>query len=252
MAENSLKDKTVVVTGGATGIGYEIADNYLKKGAKLAILLDINDKQGSDAAKSLQASYGDKKAVFIKCDVATDLETVSKRIFDTYKTVDILVNNAGILDDLEWKRTIEINVTSLIGWAKKFWDHMRIDLGGKGGTIVNLASIYGFRVAPNLPVYQASKFAVMGFVRSLGHVENYRKSGVRVVAICPGFTETNLTKSPRTWDDAFYSADFSKFLKRQEWQKVGAVGAAAVDIFENGETGSAWLIEGGKPIVEVP
>ncbi|KAG7302602.1 hypothetical protein JYU34_012543 [Plutella xylostella] len=251
MEERSLKNKVVLITGGATGIGLHIADNYLKHGAKLTILLDINEKHGADAVKTLTTKHGGNKAVFIKCDVTTDLDTVSKKILETYKTVDILVNNAGILDDQAWKKCIDINVTYLIGWAMKFWDHMRKDNGGKGGTIVNLASIYGYRVEPYLPVYQASKFAVLGFTRSLGHKDNYKKTGVRVVAICPGFTETNLTVSPKTWDDVFFSVDFTKYLNAQAWQKVEAVGKAAADVFETAESGSAWLIEGGRPIVEV-
>lgn len=246
-----LQNKVVVITGGAVGIGFEIADKYLEKGAKVAVLLDINEKLGSEAVSLLTSKHGNNKADFFKCDVTSDLEGVSKKIFDKYKTVEILVNNAGILDDTAARKTIEINVAALIEWSMKFWEHMRKDKGGKGGTIVNLASIYGFRIDQFLPIYQASKYAVMGFTRSLGHKYNHNRTGVRVVAICPGFTETKLASNPKTWRDEHLQLDFFVYLKGLPWQKVEAVGGAAVQVFEMAESGTAWLIEGSKPVKEV-
>ncbi|XP_022830777.1 15-hydroxyprostaglandin dehydrogenase [NAD(+)]-like [Spodoptera litura] len=247
--EKSLANKVVVITGGAEGIGYEVADRYLSKGAKLVFLLDINEKLGNEAVQKLSAKHGANKVIFMKCDVTSDLVPVSKKIFENYK-VDILLNNAGILNDRLLKKTIDINVTGVCEWGLAFWDHMRKDKGGNGGTILNLASIYGYRVDPFLPVYQASKFAVMGFTKSLGHKANYERSGVRVLAMCPGFTETKLTAAPQAWDMG-QDKEFEQFLKAQAWQKVESVGQAAVDIFENGDSGTAWLIEGARPIVEV-
>uniref|UniRef100_A0A2H1VSR5 SFRICE_018917 n=1 Tax=Spodoptera frugiperda TaxID=7108 RepID=A0A2H1VSR5_SPOFR len=247
--EKSLANKVVVITGGAEGIGYEVADRYLSKGAKFVFLLDINEKLGNEAAKKLTAKHGANKVAFMKCDVTTDLVPVTKKIFENYK-VDVLLNNAGILNDRLLKKTIDINVTAVCEWGLTFWDHMRKDKGGNGGTILNLASIYGYRVDQYLPVYQASKFAVMGFTKSLGHKANYDRSGVRVLAMCPGFTETKLTAAPQGWDMG-QDKEFEQFVKAQAWQKVESVGQAAVDIFENGDSGTAWLIEGAKPIVEV-
>ncbi|XP_072931518.1 15-hydroxyprostaglandin dehydrogenase [NAD(+)]-like [Epargyreus clarus] len=246
-----LKNKVVVITGGAVGIGFETADRFLQKGAKVVILLDIDEKQGVETAKILNSKYGANKAVFYKCDVTKDLDAVTKLIYDSYKYVDVLVNNAGILNDLLLKKTIDINVTALIEWSFKYWERMRKDKGGNGGTIINLASIYGFRIDQFLPIYQASKFAVMGFTKSLGHEYNYKRSGVRVVAICPGFTETKLTANVQTWDNEGFGKDLTVFIKQKAWQKVDSVGKAAVEIFENADSGTAWLIEGAKPIVAV-
>ncbi|KAG6461820.1 alcohol dehydrogenase 1 [Manduca sexta] len=248
MAGN-LKNKVVVITGGAEGIGFHLADNYLQKEAKHIILLDVNEKKGNEAVSALTSKHGNKVS-FMKCDVTTDLEAVSKKIFNTFQYVDVLVNNAGILNDGKLKQTIGINVTALIEWSLKFWEHMRKDKNGKGGTIINLASIYGYRIDQFLPVYQASKFAVMGFTKSLGHLYNYNRSGVRVIAICPGFTETKLTAAPATWDDKL-NDEFGKFLKDQAWQKVDVVGKAGVTIFETADSGTAWLIEGSRPVVQV-
>lgn len=247
----TVADKVALITGGAEGIGFSIAENLLKKGAKTVVLLDINEKLGSQAADALNAKYGDNKASFIKCDVTQDLESVSKHIIDKYKTVDILVNNAGILNETALKKTIDINVTAVLEWSIKFWEHMRKDEGGIGGTILNVASIYGFLVDPHAPIYKASKYAVMGFTKTLGHEDNYNKSGVRVVAICPGFTETNLFEKAPAIEDRQDQKDFDEFMKQQPWQTTEAVGKAAVEVFEISQSGTAWKIEGEKPIAQV-
>ncbi|XP_047504854.1 15-hydroxyprostaglandin dehydrogenase [NAD(+)]-like [Pieris napi] len=245
-----IKNKVAVITGGAIGIGYEIADRFLQKGACVVVLLDINEKNGDAAAKKLASKHGNNRAVFYKCDVTTDLEAVWMNIVKKYPSIDILVNNAGFLNDKLAKKTIDINVTALIEWSLKYWEHSRTDKSGKGGTIINLASIYGYRVDQFLPVYQASKFAVMGFTKSLGHAYNFKRSGVRVMAICPGFTHTNLVEEVHTFDEVI-KKDVKAFLKEQLWQNVDSVGNAVVDVVEKAASGTAWLIEGGKPIKEV-
>lgn len=199
-----LTNKVVVVTGGAEGIGYEISDKFLQKRVKVVIILDINENLGIDAAKNLAEKYGNNRAVFIKCDVTTDIDEVSKKVFDL-GAVDILVNSAGIANDLLTKKTIDINVTALIECSLTFWEHMRKDKGGNGGTIINLSSIYGIITDQFFPIYQASKFAVMAFTKSLGHIANFHRTGVRVVALCPGFTETSLTKEIIVWDPTLNS-----------------------------------------------
>ncbi|KAJ0177500.1 hypothetical protein K1T71_007509 [Dendrolimus kikuchii] len=245
----SVKNKVVVITGGAEGIGFEIAKNYLQNEAKVVVLLDINEQKGSQAIEQLTSEYGKDRACFFKCDITKDLEDVFNKVIHDFKTVHVLVNNAGTFNDALVTKTINVNVTALIMWSLKFWEHMRKDKDGAGGTIINLASIYGYRVDQFVPVYQASKFAVMGFTKSLGHTYNYNRSGVKVVAICPGFTETKLIENPKTWEGGV-SKDFLEFVKIQAWQNVDVVGKAAIEIYGK-PSGSAWLIEGGLPIREI-
>ncbi|XP_026324878.1 15-hydroxyprostaglandin dehydrogenase [NAD(+)]-like [Hyposmocoma kahamanoa] len=245
-----IKNKTVAITGAAEGLGLEIAGNYLKHGAKVVIILDINEKLGFEAVKALNSKFGSGKAVFIKCDVTTDLERAYNEMVDKFKTIDVLFNNAGILNEGLLKKTIDINVTALIEWSMKFFEHMRTDKGGHGGTIINLASIYGFRIDQYMPIYNASKFAVMGFTKSLGHEYNFKKFGVRVVAICPGFTDTKLVADPKSIVPE-QQEDFSSFVKNTVWQKPEAVARAAVEVFQKADSGTAWLIEGARPIQSV-
>ncbi|GBP98086.1 15-hydroxyprostaglandin dehydrogenase [Eumeta japonica] len=257
MGERSVRGKVVLITGGAEGIGREIARNYLAAGAGVVVLVDVNDRLGRATAAELNSTHGPGKASFIQADVTSekDLDAVYARVLRDYDHLDVLVNNAGVLDESNWKKCIDINLTSLIGWSFKYLEHMRKDRGGRGGTIVNLASIYGFRIDQYLPVYQASKFGVLAFTRSLGHSYNYDRTGVRVIAICPSFTKTALTDRGFSCEfgDEMLFADFKSFLETEAlWQNVDAVGGAAVEVFERADSGTGWVIEGAKPVTPVP
>ncbi|XP_035432301.1 15-hydroxyprostaglandin dehydrogenase [NAD(+)]-like [Spodoptera frugiperda] len=249
--ERSIQNKIVAVVGGAQGIGCAIADCFLLHGAKTAILLDINDIQGPKAEDRLTEKHGKDKAVYIKCDVTTDLETVSKRIIEAYNTIDVLVLSAGTLTP-DRRKMMDIYATSVIEWSMKFYEHMRKDNGGCGGTIITISSIFGFRPAPHAPVYQAAKYAVFGFTKSLGHLDNFHKTGVRVMGLCPGFTETILTRRIRDPErQKELPIDLVKFATSLPWQTVEDVGEAAVEVYARADSGTMWLIEGGQPIEEI-
>ncbi|XP_075973989.1 15-hydroxyprostaglandin dehydrogenase [NAD(+)]-like [Anticarsia gemmatalis] len=246
--ERNLKDKIVVVTGGAVGIGYQISNFFLKNGAKTIIVLDILETTGAEAVKTLNEQYGEGKAVFMKCDVTKDLEPVSSEILSKYK-VDVLVNNAGILDETSLRKTLEINTIAVVEWGMKFWDYMRKDNGGSGGTIVNVASIYGFEFDPWSIYYKTSKHAVIGFTKTLGHPQNYEKTGVRVIGICPGFTDTKILEGKLS---DFRKEECIEFIKSQILQKTETIGEAAVEIFKIAETGTAWVKKDNLPIELAP
>ncbi|CAH0700979.1 unnamed protein product [Spodoptera exigua] len=127
--ERSLKNKVVAVVGGAQGIGCAIADHFLLHGAKTAILLDINSIQGLKAVGTLTEKHGKDKAVFIKCDATTELDTISKTL-ETYKTIDVLVLSAGIPNSPDHRKMVDVYITSVIEWSMKFYEHMRKDNGG--------------------------------------------------------------------------------------------------------------------------
>lgn len=247
--ERILKNKTVVITGGAMGIGYHIADKYLEEGAKTVIILDVNEREGMKSTGGLNAKYGDGKAAFIKCDVTKDLEEVSQKVFNEYKQVDVLVNNAGITSEKSIRKIMEINVIALVEWSMKFFEHMRKDRDGAGGTIINMGSGYSYHVDPYLAFYKATKHAVMGFTRTFGHQDNYQRFGVRAIILCPGLTNTTLGTSIDVWDE--HRDIFPEFVKSQAVQEPEVVGEAAVKIFEDGESGSAWKVFDGK-VNEVP
>ncbi|KAJ2937096.1 hypothetical protein O0L34_g19561 [Tuta absoluta] len=251
----TIENKVVVITGGAQGIGLEIAINFLQNGAGRVIILDIDEDVGKESVANLNEEFGDKLD-FYKCDVTQDLEAISKVIFDKYKTVDVLVNNAGIVNEFDVRKTFAINVIALIEWSNKFSEHMRTDKGGKGGSIINMASIYGFRTSdPYAPLYKASKHAVLDFTRTVGHEYNFNRFGVRVVAVCPGYTETKLaqTAGQPLLPDEKTLEDYMEFISTEViFQTAEAVGKATVEVFKVADSGTAWLIEGGNPIEQIP
>ncbi|XP_072931515.1 15-hydroxyprostaglandin dehydrogenase [NAD(+)]-like [Epargyreus clarus] len=247
---NQVKNKVALVTGGSSGLGLAMVEEFLKKGAKVLIIVDINEQQGTDATKAMNLKYGDGKAVFYKCDVAVDLDATFEKITDVYKTVDVVVNNAGVLNEKSIRKTIDVNVVALMEWTMKFYEYMRVDKGGNGGTIINVSSIYGYRIIPFIPYYQGSKFAVLGFSKSLGNEYHFKKTGVRVVVLCPGLTHTSMCENPKPWaEDSM--PDFMTEVQNTEWQNADAIGRGTVEIFEQAESGTAWLVEGSRPAVMV-
>lgn len=249
--ERVLKNKVVIVTGGADGIGYAICEKFLEAGVKTVIIIDIDDKKGSEAIKKL-AKFGEK-SVFIKCDVTKDLEKVFKKILEQHKTVDILVNNAGVVDEVNVKRTLGLNTIALIEWSMKFYEHMRKDKGGNGGTIMNMASMYGVVVDRFLPFYKASKYGIVGFTRTLGHELNFEKFGVRVIAICPGLTETAMGANLLVQDMLVdVKEELQAYINGTAVQKPADVGRATVEIFEKADSGTVWSVLPNEPVDLIP
>lgn len=242
--------KFIVITGGAGSIGCAIADNFLQKNVAKVILVDLNEELGNSVAETLKSDHGEQRVEFYNGDVTTDLDDLYKKIIEAHETVDVLVNCAGVGEDRLVENTININATALIKWSLKFHEHMRCDKSGNGGTIINISSVLGYRTLPYAPVYQASKFAVLGFSKSLGHDENFTKFGVRVVTVCPGFTESNLAPTTETLFTDIQSG-LRNYLKSVTFQKADVVGKATVDVYETAASGTVWEISRSEPLVLV-
>ncbi|KAM3960576.1 15-hydroxyprostaglandin dehydrogenase [NAD(+)]-like [Aphomia sociella] len=243
-----LTNKVAVITGGLGGIGYAIADAFLQINAKTVILLDVNDKRATEAVDTLNIKHGDKKAVYMKCDVTTDLETVGKKILSSYENIEVLVNSAGICDETSIRKTIDINTTGTVEWSMEFYEYMRKDRGGSGGTIINISSIYGYVIDEHIPIYKASKFAVMGFTYTLGHKKNYNKYGVRVIAVCPGATTTNILNTMKVSRDKDIEQETLAYLKTFPAQKPETFAEGVVKLLQNAESGTTWSIIAGEVI----
>ena len=188
---------TVLITGAASGIGYETALAFARKGAKL-VISDINEA-ALDKAKNEIAANG-TVSLALPCNVADQdsVNAFAKAVTERVGPLDILVNNAGIayLGSFEetpadiWQQIYEVNVLGIVHCIRAFLPAMR----EAGGTrkIVNIASLAGFVPAPNMAAYAASKHAVVGLSEVLAM--ELHDTDISMLVVCPGIINTNITQ----------------------------------------------------------
>ena len=185
---------TALITGASAGIGEAFAQQLAQRGTNLVLVARSGDKLQEIASK-LKEKYQIRVDVIVK-----DLTEVNaaQSIFDITQsqglTIDTLINNAGFGDYGEFSsrdgekqiKMIQLNILTLVDLTHKFLPSMR---SRESGNIINIASIAAFQPMPYLSVYAASKAFVLSFSEALWG-EN-KDVGVRVLAVCPGPTETN-------------------------------------------------------------
>lgn len=188
-----LTDQVAIVTGGAQGIGEGVARTFARFGAKV-VIADKNAETGPRAAQAIRDAGGE--ALFVACDVREldQVEAMTARTLETFGRLDILVNNAGgvrrtpflDLGARGWRRHIELNMNGLFGPTDLAARAMIA--AGRGGSIINVATIEAFRGAPHRSVYAACKAAMVNFTRTLA-IE-LAEHQIRVNAIAPDIVAT--------------------------------------------------------------
>ncbi|XP_070773582.1 15-hydroxyprostaglandin dehydrogenase [NAD(+)]-like [Enoplosus armatus] len=189
----ALNGKTAVVTGAALGIGRAITEILLKNGAKVG-LLDVNETEGNNFMETLEKEYGREKTLFLVCNVESEeqIKAAFQKTTETFGGIDILCNNAGILNESAWEKTVSINLVGVIRGTYLALEHMSKLSGGRGGVIVNTASMAGIGPLISCPVYTATKHGVVGFTRAMAAASTASGYGIRVNALCPSFVQTDL------------------------------------------------------------
>lgn len=249
---NRFTGKHAAITGGANGMGFEIARRLGLEGACLAIM-DIDEAALTNATNILRADAIDFKAY--QLDV-TDPENVAKTFAQLIEhfsgTLDILVNNAGIADfgsventETEaWNKVLAVNLTGTYLCSKSAIQAMK----KTGGTIINFGSVAGLVGIPNMAAYCASKAAVIGLTKQMA--VDYISQGIRVNCICPGMiADTDMGRQ-------ILGTDMSDEAMKKRLSKypIGRFGkseeiTAAVLFLASDEAsfvcGSAFTVDGG-------
>jgi 3-oxoacyl-[acyl-carrier protein] reductase/7-alpha-hydroxysteroid dehydrogenase len=194
-----LKDKVAIITGGSRGIGFATAQRFLQEGAKVIIAASSQSSVGK-AVEQLKSRYpeGVVDGIHPNLSALQEVRAAFRAVEEKYGPIDILVNNAGVsertpfLDYTEetFDKVMELNVKGVFNATRVAAESMA---GSGGGVILNTSSMVSIYGQPSGFAYPASKFAVNGLTVSLAR--ELGPKGIRVNAVAPGITETDMMKA---------------------------------------------------------
>lgn len=201
----NLQDKVALITGGSKGIGFGIAESFLKQGMKVAVT-SRSLTNAEDVAKELNAKY-EGKAIGIKADVRNyiDQQEAVRKTVDTFGSLDVLIANAGLghfgsIEEItvkEWKEVLDTNLTGVFYSIKSAVDELK----KSKGYFISISSLAGTNFFAGGSAYNASKFGVTGFTQAV--MLDLRQHGIKVSTIMPGSVATHFNGHTPNEDDAW-------------------------------------------------
>ncbi len=254
-----LTGKTAIVTGGTKGLGFGIAATYAYYGADVVITArTAADVEAAAAEITKHYIKGSNKCIGVTADSAkqTDIDKVLSQTIISFGKLDILVNNAGIsgktaniltedCDEANFDAVISTNLKGVFLFAKAAAKQMAAE--GKGGKIINVASVGGLIGGKGVVAYGAAKAGVISLTKTMAN--EFARYNITVNAICPGYVVTPLN------EDIFANEEIRKKMEaRTALRRLGAIEdvagpalAMASDCFGY-MTGTYVLLDGGQTI----
>jgi len=192
-----LTGQVALITGGARGIGREIALAFAQAGAEIA-LFDVNSPQVEQTAGELRALGRRAEGLVVDVTDGNQVDAGVAKVLDKLGRIDILINNAGItkdsllirMDDAQWDRVLAINLKGTFLCTRAVSKHM---LKQRRGRIVSIASIVGIIGNPGQANYAASKAGIIGLTKAVA--KELASRGITCNAIAPGFIKTEMTEA---------------------------------------------------------
>lgn len=195
-----------VITGGASGIGYAVADRLGREGANL-VIADVEAEALDKAAERLSNAGYPVEAVRTDVTDKAQITALADAAEARFGPVRFLHNNAGVATtglaeeqtDAQWEWVLDVNLRAVIWGCREFLPRMKSH--GESAHIVNTASMAGMSGGPLMAPYFATKFAVVGLSESLWHEAQLTGSNVGVSVLCPAFVRTGIARSDRNQPD---------------------------------------------------
>ena len=244
-----LTGKTALITGASRGIGAAIAAAFVSAGAKVAL--------NSRGAEQLQKTADEVGAAIVLPGDVTDDEAARAVVagaIDGLGQLDVVVNNVGgngvmvpfpQLRFPGWTKVMRLNVESAVHVLQAAAPHL---LERRTGSVINVASVAGLSATPAMAQYGASKAALISLTRTLA-VE-WASTGVRVNALCPGWTATDLNRT--LWENEEVYAGLTATIPMGRWAKAEEMAGPAVFLASDASsfmTGQTLVVDGGQTAV---
>jgi 2-deoxy-D-gluconate 3-dehydrogenase len=192
-----LRDKVVVVTGGASGLGRAMVEGFADEGAKV-VIADINMEAGEEVAKRLSAGGACVRALWLDVRYQESIDAMVEAVLREFGRIDVLCNNAGVnvrkqaldVTRIDWDTVMDVNLKGMFFTAQAVG---RVMVRQGRGKIINTASVSAVLGHPERAIYASAKGGVLILTKVLAN--EWAKFGINVNAIGPGFVRTPLTEA---------------------------------------------------------